>query len=219
MITHLISALLLQASPATAEARPEPATLQADAPQPAFDRAAAIADINSYLNAITTLRANFIQVSPDGSAVRGILSIARPGRLLFEYEDPSPIRVIADGTTVALEDRALETVDRVPLRSTPLWWLLKSDIDIANDAEVVDIRSEYGFLSVNVRDPNGEMDGDIEFVFAGPDLELREWFVTDALGEVTRVSLVETQTGMALNPRLFSIPDPDEQRDSRRGRR
>ncbi|WP_417485274.1 LolA family protein [Maricaulis salignorans] len=249
MIMHLISALLLQASPAAAEALPEPASVQAEAVQPetiqpeaaqaetrqaetrqaepaqaatgqpAFDRAAAIADVNRYLNAITTLRARFIQISPNGSAARGVVSIARPGRLLFEYDDPSPIRVIADGTTVALEDRALETVDRVPLRSTPLWWLLKSDIDIANDAEVVDIRSEYGFLSVIVRDPDGEMDGDIEFVFAGPELELREWFVTDALGEVTRVSLLETETGMALNPRLFSIPEPESRRDSRRGRR
>mgnify|MGYP000008576884 CR=1 FL=1 len=166
-----------------------------------------------------TLRANFIQIAPNGTAARGILSISRPGRLLFEYDDPSPIRVIADGTTVALEDRALETVDRVPLRSTPLWWLLKADIDIVTDAEVVDIRSEYGFLSVIVRDPEGEMDGDIEFVFAGPELELREWFVTDALGEVTRVSLVETETGLELNPRLFVIPDPDTRRDSRRGRR
>ncbi|WP_417476521.1 LolA family protein [Maricaulis sp.] len=239
MITHLISALLLQASPAAAEALPEPASVQAEAvqpetmqpeagsaetapagaAQPAFDRATAIADVNTYLNAITTLRAQFIQISPNGSAARGIVSIARPGRLLFEYDDPSPIRVIADGTTVALEDRALETVDRVPLRSTPLWWLLKSDIDIANDAEIVDIRSEYGFLSVIVRDPDGEMDGDIEFVFAGPELELREWFVTDALGEVTRVSLLETETGLALNPRIFSIPEPESRRDSRRGRR
>lgn len=219
MITHLISALLLQASPAAAVALPEPATVQAEAAQPAFDRAAAIADVNDYLNSITTLRANFIQIAPNGSAVRGVLSMSRPGRLLFEYDEPSPIRVIADGTTVALEDRALETVDRAPLRSTPLWWLLKSDIDIATDAEIVDITSEYGFLSVIVRDPDGEMEGDIEFVFAGPDLELREWFVTDALGEVTRVSLVETEAGIELNPRLFTIPDPDDRRNSRRGRR
>ncbi|WP_417469325.1 LolA family protein [Maricaulis sp.] len=224
MITHLISALLLQATTPAADALPEPASVQSQPGAPeaepvAFDREAAIADVNTYLNAITTLRARFIQIAPNGSATRGLLSMSRPGRLLFEYDDPSPIRVIADGTTVALEDRALETVDRAPLRSTPLWWLLKADIDIATDAEIVDIRSEYGFLSVIVRDPAGEMDGEIEFLFAGPELELREWFVTDALGEVTRVSLLETETGIDLNPRLFAIPDPQAERDSRRGRR
>tara|TARA_R110000868_G_scaffold229089_2_gene482048 strand:+ start:6591 stop:7250 length:660 start_codon:yes stop_codon:yes gene_type:complete len=219
MITLLISALMLQSSATPPEALPVPATELSEPAPAAFDRAAAIASVNTYLNSITTLRAHFIQIAPNGSAARGLLSMSRPGRLLFEYDDPSPIRVIADGTTVALEDRALETVDRAPLRSTPLWWLLKSDIDIATDAEIVDITSEYGFLSVIVRDPAGEMEGDIEFVFAGPDLELREWFVTDALGEVTRVSLVETEAGVELNPRLFAIPEPADRNDSRRGRR
>lgn len=219
MITHLISALLLQASSPAAAPLPETETEQSQPAEAAFDRAAAIAGVNTYLNSITTLRARFIQIAPNGSAARGLLSMSRPGRLLFEYDDPSPIRVIADGTTVALEDRALETVDRAPLRSTPLWWLLKSDIDIATDAEIVDVTSEYGSLSVIVRDPDGEMEGDIEFVFSGPEFELREWFVTDALGEVTRVSLVETETGIELNPRLFAIPEPDNRRDSRRGRR
>jgi outer membrane lipoprotein-sorting protein len=219
MITLLISALMLQTSANPPDALPEPATVVSEPAPAGFDRAAAIASINTYLNAITTLRAHFIQIAPNGSATRGLLSMSRPGRLVFEYDDPSPIRVIADGTTVALEDRALETVDRAPLRSTPLWWLLKSDIDIASDAEILDITSEYGFLSVIVRDPGGEMEGNIEFVFAGPQLELREWFVTDALGEVTRVSLVDTEMGIELNPRLFVIPDPDQGRDSRRGRR
>ncbi len=219
MITLLMSALLLQASSPATTPLPETEIEQSAPAETTFDRAAVIAGVNAYLNSITTLRANFIQIAPNGSAARGVLSMSRPGRLLFEYDEPSPIRVIADGTTVALEDRALETVDRAPLRSTPLWWLLKSDIDIATDTEIVDVTSEYGFLSVTVRDPDGEMEGDIEFVFAGPELELREWFVTDALGEVTRVSLVETETGIALNPRLFAIPEPDNRRESRRGRR
>ena len=224
MITLLISALILQASANPPDALPAPEPIQSGTvlsePAPAvFDRAAAIAGVNAYLNSITTLRAHFLQIAPNGSASRGVLSMSRPGRLLFAYDDPSPIRVIADGTTVALEDRALETVDRAPLRSTPLWWLLKADIDIATDAQIVDISSEHGFLSVIVRDPDGEMEGEIEFVFPEPNYELREWFVTDALGEITRVSLVETETGIALNPRLFVIPDPNAGRDSRRGRR
>lgn len=219
MITLLISALMLQASANPPAALPAPETVLTEPAPATFDRAAAIAGVNTYLNSITTLRAHFLQIAPNGSPSRGVLSMSRPGRLLFEYDDPSPIRVIADGTTVALEDRALETVDRAPLRSTPLWWLLKSDIDIATDAEIVDITSEHGSLSVIVRDPDGQMEGDIEFVFDEANYELREWFVTDALGEVTRVSLVETEADVALNPRLFVIPDPNEGRDSRRGRR
>jgi outer membrane lipoprotein-sorting protein len=217
MISLLLSLALLQQDPAD-PAAPETANAQTEADAPTLDREAVLADINAYLNEIETLRADFTQVAPDGSAAGGELSIARPGRLRFEYADPSPIRIIADGTTVAIEDQDLETVDRIPLRSTPLWWLLKRDIDIAADAEIVGMESEFGFLYVTLRDPSGEMEGEIMFVFAEPSYELREWFVTDALGEVTRVSLNNVETGIRLNPRLFVIPETDDRRDSRRGR-
>lgn len=189
------------------------------APEAAIDRDAVIADINEYLNGIETLRARFIQVAPSGQFVEGLMSMSRPGRLRFDYDDPSPIRVIADGTTVAIEDTALETVDRAPLRSTPLWWLLKDDIDIGEDTLITEISREFGFLYITAQDPSGEMEGQIQFVFAEPSFELREWYVTDALGEITRVSLLDTETGMRLSPRLFVIPENDDGRDSRRGRR
>ena len=187
-------------------------------PAAEIDRTAMIAALNAYLNDIGTLRARFSQVAPDGSLATGVLSLQRPGRLRFQYDDPSPIRVIADGTTVAIEDQALETVDRIPLRSTPVWWLLKDEINIAEDAEIVGMAREYGFFYLTLRDASGEMEGEIMFVFAEPSLELREWYVTDALGEITRVSLSDVETGMRLDPRLFSIPDPEDRRDSRRGR-
>lgn len=201
-----------------AETGAEPAAATA-APEAVFDEQAAIAGINAYLNSIQTLRARFLQISPNGSGFEGLLSISRPGRLRFEYDDPSPITVIADGTTVAMEDSKLETVDRAPLRSTPLWWLLKDEIDIAADAEVTQIVREFGLIYLTVRDPNGEMDGQIQFVFEEPSYELREWFVTDALGEMTRIILQDHETDVRLSPRLFIIPDPEDERDSRRGRR
>ncbi|WP_300542635.1 outer membrane lipoprotein carrier protein LolA [Maricaulis sp.] len=226
MISLLFSLALLQQDALPASEPPasertvpaDPSTVPEVQAEPELNRDAVLADINAYLNSIGTLRARFNQVAPDGSAAGGVLSMARPGRLRFEYDDPSPIRVIADGTTVAIEDRALETVDRVPLRSTPLWWLLKGDIDIAEDAEIVGLESEYGFLYLTLRDPSGDMQGEIMFVFAEPDYELREWFVTDALGEITRVSLSDVETGVRLNPRLFVIPEAEDRRDSRRGR-
>ena len=210
-----------EAAETLSEVQPETTTATDPVTEPPatdFDRDEMIASLNAYLNDISTLRARFSQIAPDGSLATGVLSLQRPGRLHFQYDDPSPIRVIADGTTVAIEDQALETVDRIPLRSTPVWWLLKDEINIAEDAEIVGMASEYGFFYLTLRDPSGDMEGEIMFVFAEPSLELREWYVTDALGEVTRVSLSDVETGMRLDPRLFRIPEPEDRRDSRRGR-
>jgi outer membrane lipoprotein-sorting protein len=192
---------------------------EAPALEAVFDTDAALTEINSALNAMTTMRARFVQTAPDGSAAQGLLSLSRPGRLRFEYDDPTPVLIIADGTTVAVEDTDLETVDRAPLRSTPLWWLLKADTNLAEDAEIVSMFHEFGSVYLTLEDPSDEMQGQIIFVFSDDDYQLVEWFVTDGLGQNTRVQLIDTEFGLRLSPRLFVIEEPENARDSRRGRR
>lgn len=198
----------------TAEISSDSAPAEADVT--VFDTDAALAGVNGWLNSVETYRARFTQIAPDFSASTGILSIRRPGRLRFEYDAPSPLLVVADGTTVAIEDADLETVDRVPLRSTPLWWILKPDVNLAEDANVTDVWQEDGYIYVAARDRNEEMDGTALFAFNPESYALEEWFVTDSLGYTTRVSLSDVETGMRLNPRLFVLDEPE---DDRRGRR
>ncbi|MFS2316500.1 LolA family protein [Maricaulis sp. D1M11] len=182
-----------------------------------FDADQALVEINAWMNSIDTLQARFHQVSPDGSYASGLLSIQRPGRLRFDYDDPSPFLIVADGSTVALQDQALETTDRAPLRSTPLWWILKRDIDLSEDAEVTEVFEEAGSIYLGVRDPDGEMDGEILFRFDSMSHALQEWWATDSLGQTTRLSLSEVNTGLRLDRRLFVLDDDGS--DSRRGRR
>src|SRR5262245_38785518 len=54
--------------------------------------------VNSYLSGVQTLTGNFVQVGPDGSRTQGDFYIYKPGRVRFEYDDPSPIELIADGS-------------------------------------------------------------------------------------------------------------------------
>ncbi|WP_421789909.1 LolA family protein [Hyphobacterium sp.] len=216
MITTLFLSVALfaqDAAPSPEEASP-PAEAAIEAP--AFDTEAAIAGVNGWLNGIETYQARFDQIAPDGSASGGTLYIRRPGRLRFDYDAPSPLLVVADGTTVAIEDSALNTVDRVPLRSTPLWWLLKPDADLSEDARVTDVWTEDGRLYVGLADANDEMDGQALFVFHPESYALEEWFVSDSLGYTTRVILSEVETGMSLNPRLFILDEPEEDRRTRR---
>lgn len=216
MIEFFLSlALLAQDAPPAAPAETETAE-SPSVETGSFDADAALAGVNDWLNSVETYRARFDQVADDGSHAGGTLSIRRPGRLRFEYDDPTPLLVVADGTTVAMEDSALETVDRIPLRSTPLWWLLKPDVDLAEDARVTDVFVEDNRLYVDVEDRNDEMDGQARFVFNTETYALEEWFVADSLGYVTRVTLSDVETDVRLNPRLFVLDDPEEDRRSRR---
>jgi outer membrane lipoprotein-sorting protein len=220
MFKLLFAALTLQSAPLQPETGSHPAPdTEVPVTEALFDTDAALAGINSTLDAMTTMRARFIQTAPDGSSAQGLLSLSRPGRLRFEYDDPTPVLIIADGTTVAVEDTDLETVDRAPLRSTPLWWLLKANTNLAEDAEIVSMFHEFGSVYLTLEDPSDEMQGQIIFVFTDDDYQLIEWFVTDGLGQNTRVQLIDTEFDLRLSPRLFVIEEPENARDSRRGRR
>jgi outer membrane lipoprotein-sorting protein len=221
MITTLLLSLALSAQDA-ATAQPEPAAEARTAvPAPAMsdaERREALAGVNAALNAIDTLQARFVQTNPDGSPATGTLSVRRPGRLRFEYDTPTPVLIVADGTTVAIQDTELETVDRVPIRSTPLWWILKSDVDLTEDAIVRDVWREDGFLYVGLEDADEDVEGSALFLFDAETYALSQWFATDAAGMTTRLVLEDVETDLSLNPRLFILEDADA-RDSRRDRR
>ena len=191
----------------------------APAPSGQLDTETVLAELSAALNAVETLQARFQQSDDVGGVFSGTLYLRRPGRLRFEYDAPTPLLIVSDGQTVAIEDSELETVDRAPLRSTPLWWLLKPEINLAQDASILDLWVEAENVYLTVQDPAGEMQGRLTLVFRLSDYALVEWYAWDAFGQVTRLSLTEMRTDLTLNPRLFVLEDEDEGRDRRRGRR
>ena len=52
----------------------------------------------TYLNQITTLKARFLQLAPHGGQAEGTAYFSRPGRMRLQYDPPSPMLVVADGT-------------------------------------------------------------------------------------------------------------------------
>ena len=45
-----------------------------------------------------------VQVGPDGTKIKGDFYIQKPGKVRFEYDDPSPIALIADEVCEAARD-------------------------------------------------------------------------------------------------------------------
>ena len=90
---------------------------------------------------------NFVQIGPDGGRTEGTFYIQKPGRVRFEYNPPSPIDIIADGSSVVVRDRKLATQDLYPLSQTPLRYLLADRIDLLRDADVVSVTVRRHFRS------------------------------------------------------------------------
>lgn len=164
--------------------------------------------ISNYLNGISTMEGHFVQVGHDGELSEGTFYLRRPGRIRFEYRPPNPALVIADGTWVGVYDTRLNTLDRIPLGSTPLSILLKKDVDLKTENAVRAIERAPGLMRVTAVDPKEPDQGSITLVFADNPLELRQWIVVDKQGLTTTVALSDMRSNVELSPKLFFIEDP-----------
>lgn len=166
-----------------------------------------LARISAYLNSISTLEGEFVQIDPDGVLSEGQFYIHRPGRIRFEYREPNPALVIADGFWVGVVDKRYDQVNRYPLDETPLNLILQKDIDLANEGAVQRIERSDGQMRVVAQDPKRPDSGSITMVFADNPLELRQWIVDDSEGGATTVALSSTQANIPASNENFVIPE------------
>lgn len=163
--------------------------------------------VSAYLNGVHTMKGSFIQIDPDGQIDQGEFYIDKPGRMRFEYDAPNPILIVCDGTTVAVQNRKLNTIDHYPLWSTPLDLILSDDLNLKKNASVAGVSREPGELIVRARAASSKVNGNLSMVFTDPDIELRQWTIVDAQGLSTTVSLRDVQQNVTLDPQLFKLPE------------
>ncbi|MBI1186408.1 MAG: outer membrane lipoprotein carrier protein LolA [Alphaproteobacteria bacterium] len=183
-----------------------PASAQSGQALQGAERTRALTQASAALNSQRLLAGRFRQTAPDGSVSQGRFYLQRPGRVRFEYDPPTSMLIVADGSIVAIEDRALRSTNRSPLRETPLFFVLKNDINLERDARVTRVRREGGALLVSARDRTGQADGEITLRLEGPNYELRSWDVVDASGALTRIALTQVSRPERVDPRLFRAP-------------
>jgi outer membrane lipoprotein-sorting protein len=164
------------------------------------------AKVSSYLSSLQTLVGNFVQVGPDGSRTKGDFYIQKPGKVRFEYEAPSPIAIIADGSSVAVRDRKLATQDIYPLSQTPLRYLLSDRIDLLKDTNVVNVTADDVFVSVTIEEKQALIGTSRLMLMVGAkDGQLKQWTVTDPQGYDTTVAVYNLDTSKKVDPGLFKI--------------
>ncbi|MEI2687988.1 MAG: outer membrane lipoprotein carrier protein LolA [Cypionkella sp.] len=163
-------------------------------------------DISAYLNKLTTAQTDFTQANADGSVATGKLFIKRPGRVRFEYAPPDKSLVLASGGQVAIFDaKSNQPPEQYPLTRTPLNLILAQNVDLGKARMVIGHKEVKNATRVVAQDPEHPEYGTIELVFTANPVTLRQWIITDDLGQKTTVMLGELKTGENYPPSLFSI--------------
>lgn len=170
------------------------------------EQRAQLEKINTYFNSVTYLTGKFVQIGPDGAKTQGEFYMSKPGKVRFEYDDPSPIELICDGDAVAVRDRKLATQDIYPLSQTPLRFLLSNKLDLLKDTNVVNVYSDDLFMTVVIEEKSLLAGTNrLMIMFGTKDHQLKQWTVTDPQGFDTTVAVSDLDSTKKPDPKLFKI--------------
>jgi outer membrane lipoprotein-sorting protein len=162
--------------------------------------------VSAYLSGVQTMVGNFVQVGPDGGRTQGIFYLEKPGKVRFNYDPPSPIDVIADGSSVVVVNRKLDTQELWPLSETPLRYLLAKHINLLRDTDVVSVSSDDNYVSVAIQQKQIMVGTSrLMIMFDAKDLTLKQWTVTDPQGYNTTVAVYNIDSTKKPDPNLFVI--------------
>ena len=168
------------------------------------EQVAAIEKVSTYFNELETLKARFLQTDPDGTVLKGKVYVAKPGKFRFEYNRPSRKVVISDGRFMAIQNLDLETDETYELDNTPFRMLLRKEVNLLRDAQVLQVREEPTQISMVLRDKDPEANAAIKVVVTTePEMVLRGWITRDAQGLETKVEVTNAVHGEKLARKLF----------------
>jgi outer membrane lipoprotein-sorting protein len=166
----------------------------------------AVERVNGYFNSITTLIGNFVQVGPDRSRLEGDFYIQKPGKMRFDYDAPSPVELISDGSSVVVRDRKLATQDLYPLSQTPLRFLLADKLDLLKDTKIIGVHQDDLFVNVTIEEKHPLVGTHkLMLMFGAKDGELKQWTITDPQGYDTTIAIFNVDAKKRPDPALFKI--------------
>lgn len=172
------------------------------------DQKAVLKNISDQMNENKALSGDFIQTGPNGETAKGVFFLKRPGQMRFKYADPSTIDIIADGKSVAVINTQLETQDLLPIKNTPLRYLLRDKLNLTKVDGIKNVGLIGNNIVIIIEDAEAFNESQLRLFFNKDTYALEQWIVTDAQGLDTSVQLFNTRPAVEETPGLFEIKYP-----------
>jgi len=161
-----------------------------------------------YLNSLTTIQSDFLQISPEGKESTGKFYLSRPGKIRWQYEPPVPVLIIVANGLVSYYDAELDQVSHVPSSSNLAAFLARDRIALSGDIKVLSAKEEFGLITIVITQSRKPEEGNLTLIFSSDPMQLKKMVVTDASGKETQVSFSNPIFGVPLEDSLFIMPNP-----------
>jgi len=163
--------------------------------------------VEGYLNGITTMKASFQQYTESDGLSFGRIYLRRPGRLRVEYDPPSEILLIADGTLLSYYDAELNHIEQMPLKLSPMWFLLRENVKLGGDVTVTQFKKATNTILIGLVQSDEPDAGSVLLQLGDKPLELQQWTIVDSKNQEVRVALYNAEFGVKLENSLFRTPE------------
>ena len=165
-----------------------------------------IAKAERWFEKITTMRAEFIQISSDGGSATGTLYLRRPKQMRLQYDGDSKLALVVSGGWLHIDEGAKKQVNSYPIGSTPFAPMLRKDVQLRSPKFQTITSQANGVTQVKIIQETGEAAGSLTLEFSDTPFVLRRWIIEDAVGVTTKVTLQNLVYGEEFNNFLFAVP-------------
>lgn len=168
-----------------------------------------ITRVETYLNKIDTIIADFTQIAPDGALTGGKFYLKRPGKMRWQYDPPTPILMVANGDAIIFYDYELEQISHIPLDNTLAGFLAQEVIDFDDQSiQLTGFDQSPGSIRLSLVQRGQAEDGELTLEFIDNPIQIKNMIIRDAQGKSTTISLQNARYGHTLEENLFTFRDP-----------
>ena len=155
---------------------------------------------------ISTLQAEFTQISSDGSYAIGKLYFRRPFQMRLEYNVEQPFNLITTRNWLIVDEPENKQITNYPLSETPLAFLLEEEFSLTANEFLTQSMINNGLAEITLRKETGDRAGELILLFEPKQMNLRGWKIIDSMGMGTKVILQNEIYGGDLPNNLFGRP-------------
>ncbi|MBP5615796.1 MAG: outer membrane lipoprotein carrier protein LolA [Alphaproteobacteria bacterium] len=164
-----------------------------------------IKKVEDYLNSVSTMQADFVQMASNGTSSEGKLYISKPSKIRIEYAPPADILIVGNGEEIIFHDKELDQITNIDYNDIPGTKILTNTVKIGDGKlKATDFYKDAGSTTITLEYEKQKDLGPMTLVFSNKPFELKQWKIIDPQGIEITLSLYDLTTNKPLDENLFS---------------
>ena len=167
--------------------------------------------IEDYLNSLKSFAAQFEQNVNGMQPSTGVFYFKRPGKFLWQYENPDRVKLVSGGGLIYFHDDSNNQTNQVP-REGIADFLTRSKIKLLDGKfKVEHLKDTNGLLHIGIRlkdESAGDIGNNLTLTFLEGPLQLRQITTTNQFDQPVEVLFYNIRENAKVKDEIFDFTPP-----------